>query len=146
MLLIDTYVGPSSIEGTGVFAGEPVQTGEKVWTLNTMFDRLISQDQYLASPKPLRDFIDRYAYFDTGLGAFLLDGDHSRFLNHSDWPAIDFRADGDGYAARDIGQGEELTCNYRDFMAEVTILPPRVPSAAVIGNGHAPGKGHDLNV
>lgn len=144
MLLIDTYVGSSAIEGTGVFAGEPIMAGQHVWTLNPMFDRLISHEQYLASPKPLQDFVDRYAYFDQGLNAFLLDGDHSRFLNHSEWPAIEFRADGDGYATRDIASGEELTCDYRHFMSEVTILPSRVPSATVIAKGHLNGHGPDI--
>ena len=135
MLLIDTYVGSSSIEGTGVFAAEFIRSGQHVWTLNTMFDRLIAQDQYLASPAPLRDFIDRYAYFDATLGAYLLDGDHSRFLNHSSEPLIAFMEDGDGYATRDIASGEELTCNYNDFMSEVTILPSRIPTPHGLANG-----------
>lgn len=136
MLLIDTSVGPSTIEGMGVFTRKPVRAGTRVWTLNPMFDRLISEDDYQSAIKPVRDFIERYAYFDKGLGAYLLDGDHSRFLNHSDTASIHFGDDGDGYAIRDIAAGEELNCNYNDFMGESTISAHHQmaarPSATVV--------------
>lgn len=125
MLLIDTYAAPSLIEGVGVFAAEPVKQGQRVWTLNLEIDRVISPEALGQSTPLFQKFVERYAYFDVGLGGYLLDGDHSRFLNHSEMPAIDFRSDGDGYAARSIAEGEELTCNYNDFMPALVILPSR---------------------
>lgn len=126
MLLIDTFAGPSLIEGVGVFAAEPVRKGSHVWTLDLSIDRIVTPEELDRASPVYQRFIERYAYFDAGLGGYLLDGDHSRFLNHSDDAAIEFRADGDGYARRDIRKGEELTCNYGEFMPSLVILPSRV--------------------
>lgn len=64
------------------------------------------------------------------MGGYLLDGDNARFLNHSLEPNIEFRADADGYALRDIAAHEELGCDYGQFMPEVVILPSRLPARA----------------
>ena len=116
MLLVQTFIAPSAIEGMGVFAAEPIAAGARLWTFNADFDRLVPREALLGLPAPTQCFMERYAYFDVTLGGYLLDGDHSRFLNHCEDPAIAFLADGDGYARRDIAPGEELTCDYRDFM------------------------------
>ncbi|MEE2525228.1 SET domain-containing protein [Hyphobacterium sp. HN65] len=126
MLLIDTYAGPSHIEGVGVFAAQPVRKGARVWTLDLGIDRLISAEELERASPVFQKFVERYAYFDAGLGGYLLDGDHSRFLNHSDDALIEFRSDGDGYARRAIRRGQELTCNYSEFMPQLVILPSRV--------------------
>lgn len=126
MLLIDTYAGPSLIEGVGVFAAQPVRKGTRVWTLDLAIDRVISPSELETASAIFQKFVERYAYFDAGLGGYLLDGDHSRFLNHSDDALIEFRSDGDGYARRSIRRGQELTCNYNDFMPQLVILPSRV--------------------
>ena len=42
MLLIDTYVGPSAIEGVGVFAAEPIRAGQMIYRFAPEFDRLIA--------------------------------------------------------------------------------------------------------
>ncbi|WP_421785925.1 SET domain-containing protein [Hyphobacterium sp.] len=126
MLLIDTYAGPSSIEGVGVFAAESVPAGQRVWTLDLRIDRVFTHEELEHATPLFRQFVERYAYFDPSLNGYLLDGDHSRFLNHSDTSCIEFRADGDGYARRDIHAGEELTCDYAEFMPALVILPSRV--------------------
>lgn len=126
MLLIDTFAGPSSIEGVGVFAAEPVRKGHRVWTLDLRIDRVFEREELENAAPLFRQFVERYAYYDASLGGFLLDGDHSRFLNHSEDSCIEFRADGDGYARRNIRAGEELTCNYAEFMPSLVILPSRV--------------------
>jgi uncharacterized protein len=126
MLLIDTFAGPSLIEGVGVFAAESVRKGTRVWTIDLSIDRVVTAQELDQASPVYQRFIERYAYFDSSLGGYLLDGDHSRFLNHSDDALIEFRADGDGYARRNIRKGEELTCNYSDFMPSLVILPSRV--------------------
>ena len=118
MFLIETYVAPSGIEGVGVFAAEPVAQGALVWTLVPQFDRIVGRQEYEIFPRSVQKFIDRYAYFDSELGAYLLDGDHSRFLNHSETALIQFRSDGNGYLTSAVAPGQELTCNYREFMNE----------------------------
>ncbi|MAK64150.1 MAG: SET domain-containing protein-lysine N-methyltransferase [Maricaulis sp.] len=124
MLLVETYLSPSPLEGLGVFASQFIPKGQKLWALDPAVDILLSPLQVAERPDVYQGFIRRYAYFDRTLGAYLLDGDHARFLNHSDTPNLDFSApDGSGVAVRDIRQGEEILCDYRQFMDEFMLLP-----------------------
>jgi hypothetical protein len=43
MLMVRTYLAPSAIEGLGVFAGEFIERGRLVWTLNPLFDIFIRE-------------------------------------------------------------------------------------------------------
>lgn len=137
MLLIDTFVGPSAIEGVGVFAGEPVGEGQLVWRFDPVIDRVLTRMEMSRLPEPQQAFMQRYAYFDAAMGGYLLDGDNARFLNHSLEPNIEFRADGNGYALRDIAACEELSCDYGLFMPEVVILPSRLTRSPEAG-GRSP--------
>ena len=44
MLLIDTYLDKSPIQGIGVFAKNPIAKGTSIWRLDQRFDRLIEVD------------------------------------------------------------------------------------------------------
>ncbi|PKM07970.1 MAG: hypothetical protein CVV14_06225 [Gammaproteobacteria bacterium HGW-Gammaproteobacteria-4] len=46
--------------------------------------------------------------------------DNARYMNHSDTPNL-IEVDGCNYTARDIAEGEELTCDYRVFDAGLTL-------------------------
>jgi uncharacterized protein len=129
MFLVDTYLSPSPLEGLGVYASQFIPAGQLIWVLDPAVDLVLSPAQIAERPAVYQRFIQRYAYFDTSLGAYLLDGDHARFLNHSGVPNLDFSAhDGSGYAARDIQPGEEILCDYSQFMQDVVLLPPRAIS------------------
>ncbi len=123
MLLVETYLAPSPLEGLGVFASEFIPAGTLVWVLDPDVDIILTEAQLSERPPVYRQYMQRYAYFDRSLGAYLLDGDHARFLNHCGEPNLDFRADGNGEARRDIQPGEEILCDYSQFMAEVVLLP-----------------------
>ena len=132
MLLVETYLSPSPLEGLGVFASHFIAKGQKLWELDPTVDILLSPLQIAERPEVYQGFIRRYAYFDRSLGAYLLDGDHARFLNHSDTPNLDFSAiDGSGVATRDIQEGEEILCDYRQFMEDFMLLPARSNGSAV---------------
>jgi SET domain-containing protein len=127
MLLVETYLQPSPLEGLGVFAGKRIRKGTLVWTLDPATDLILSEAQLADRPPVYRNYIRRYAYFDRGLNAYLLDGDHARFLNHSADPNLDFSGpDGSGIAVRDIAPGEEILCDYGQFMDAVVLLPTPV--------------------
>ncbi|WP_291842100.1 SET domain-containing protein [Maricaulis sp.] len=123
MLLVDTYLAPSPLEGLGVFASEFIPAGTLIWVLDPAVDLILTESQLTERPPVYRQYMQRYAYFDRGLNGYLLDGDHARFLNHSDEPNLDFRADGNGEARRDIHSGEEILCDYSQFMEDVVLLP-----------------------
>ena len=127
MLLIETYVGPSEIEGVGVFAAEPIRAGELIYRFAPEFDRLIARAELASMPESLRRFIDRYSYRHPADPALLvLDADNGRHMNHSAAPNTDFRDAIHGYAIRDIAAGEEITCDYSEFEPDFTMLPSLV--------------------
>jgi hypothetical protein len=121
VMTVRTYVAPSRIEGVGVFAGEPVAKGTVVWRFLPPIDQAYSAADIAAMPPLQQEFLSRYAYWDREVGAFVLCGDHGRFMNHSADPNVEgFYPDGPDrpgvdIARRDIAKGEELTCDYASF-------------------------------
>lgn len=126
MLLIATYLAPSSIEGLGVFAGEDVPRGSLLWALNPKFDIFIHESEIAALPPHMQIFVARYSYPHLDRpGYVVVDADNGRFMNHSLTPNTDFRVFDKGYALVDIVQGDEITCNYHEFdPGFVGFMPP----------------------
>lgn len=116
MLMIDTYVGNSSIQGFGVYAAEPIARGHMLWLLNPKFDIFIVESDIEALPPHMRDYLARYAYPHMEQpGMLVLDSDNGKYMNHSETPNTDFRIFDRGFALVDIAAGEEITCNYFEF-------------------------------
>jgi len=116
MLLVSTYIAPSVIDGVGLFAGEPIERGRLIWSLNPKFDIFIEQREIDAYPPHLQDFMSHYTYPHLEMpGVVILDSDNGRFMNHSPTPNTDFCVFDKGYALVDIAKGEELTSNYHEF-------------------------------
>ena len=116
MLLVDTYVAQSHIEGVGVFAAAPIARGTLIWRFDADFDRLIAREKYEAAPAATKALLDRYAYPSPDRPGFIVyEADNGRFMNHADQPNTDFSEYGGGTALRDIAAGEELTCDYAQF-------------------------------
>lgn len=114
MLLVRTYLDKSRIHGLGVFAGEFIRKGTRIWRFVDGFDRVFTPIQFAQLPKPAQDFIKHHGYrIDR---AILLTVDHDRHMNHSENANAVWR---DGYivASRDIAKGTEITNDYRDFDA-----------------------------
>lgn len=117
MLLIPTYVAPSAIEGVGVFAAEPIAAGARIWLLDPKLDRLVHKDEISSLPPAMQALAARYGYpsgDDPDL--IILELDHGCYMNHSLAPNSRFDTPDGGYAIRDIDAGEEITCDYGDFM------------------------------
>ena len=112
MLLVKTYLDKSDIHGLGVFAGEFIRKGKKIWRFVEGFDRAFSPKQYAKLPKAAKDYIKFYGYRVDGEILLTVDNDHH--MNHSYDANTDWR---DGYivATRDIPKGTELTNDYRLF-------------------------------
>ncbi|ODS00700.1 hypothetical protein AUC68_14020 [Methyloceanibacter methanicus] len=116
MLLINTYVGPSSIEGLGVFADESVPQGALIWQYNPKFDVLVEDTELGALPPNMQTYIARYSYPHLEMPGYrVIDVDNGKYMNHSLTPNTDFRLFDRGYALVDIARGDELTCNYHEF-------------------------------
>jgi SET domain-containing protein len=114
MLLVKTYLDRSAIHGLGVFAGEFIRKGTKIWRFVEGFDRAYSPRQFARLPKPARDFIKFYGYRVDG--EIILTGDHDHYINHSDDPNT-YLHNGYAIARRNIAKGMEITNDYREFDA-----------------------------
>lgn len=126
MLLIPNYVGPSAIEGVGVFAGAPVAKGTIIWTFDERFDRLLTAADIAELDEQQRSFVERYGYPHPPRPELtVLESDNGRFMNHSDSPNAQFTDPAIGWAIRDIAEGEEITCNYAEFEPDFSMLPGR---------------------
>lgn len=109
MMLVDTRVGPSSIDGLGVIATWDIPNGTKIWEFHEGFDRVFSEAQLAALPPWQSEFFKKYCFKFNGSFYYCID--NARFMNHSDNPNAVDRPDGT-YAVRDITAGEEISCNY----------------------------------
>src|SRR4029079_10639793 len=115
MLMVRTYLAPSAIEGLGVFAGESLERGRLVWSLNPLFDIFIRESEIETLPQHMQEFIDRYSWTHREIpGVVMLESDYGKFMNHSLTPNTDFRVFDKGFALTDIALGEEITCNYHE--------------------------------
>ena len=111
MLKVKTYVGPSTIEGVGLFAAEFITAGTLIFQEDE-YTQFITREDYNNMSEIQREFIDRYSYFNGGVYKVSMDND--RFTNHSSTPnTIDL---GDVTIARlNIREGEEITADYKDL-------------------------------
>ncbi|TPN83115.1 SET domain-containing protein-lysine N-methyltransferase [Mesorhizobium sp. CU2] len=119
MLLVDTYLDKSAIQGIGVFARNRIAKGTLVWKLDARFDRRIPVDTYESQTGPIKSYLDRYSYPDRRDPSFIVfEADDARYMNHDDDPNCDVSTPEETYALRDIAPGEELTCSYHHFFED----------------------------
>ena len=139
MMIVPTYVGPSEIEGVGVFAAEPIPAGTAIWTLDERFDHLFKASDLEGLAPLQQQFVERYGYpHMTREGITVVEFDNGRFMNHTQRPNTDFTDANVGWARRDIAAGEELTCDYSEFDPTFTMLPGRnFVAKSTNGSGHA---------
>jgi SET domain-containing protein len=135
MMTVRSYLGPSAIEGLGVFCRDPIAKGQVIWRHDPLLDLRVPLARLADYPENVRAFIERYAYADLRDPAMLvLESDEGKFMNHSSRPNTDFRGRDEGFALVDIPAGTEITCDYGEFCEEdaVVMQPPR---HAVHGGG-----------
>lgn len=119
MIIVPTYLEKSGIHGFGVFAVDHIRKGAKVWEFNPLFDIRITEDEFEKLPPSVKQEIEIHIYQPDKGGILYYESTMGKYMNHSREPNVDFSEVGVGWATRDIAAGEELTCDYRHFMAEV---------------------------
>ena len=131
MMLVRTYAAPSAVEGVGVFAAEKIRKGTLIWQYQPSFDRLVPAEMLLTASPVIQEFLRKYAYpAHDEPGMLVIEVDNGRLMNHSEEPNTDFTKITEGYAIRDIADGEELLCDYREFDPEFELLPSLVAEHA----------------
>jgi SET domain-containing protein len=127
MMMVRSYLGPSTIEGLGVFSHTDIRKGQLIWLYDPGFDVSFMVSDIERAPKHFREFMDRYTYpHPEDAERVVLDCDEGRFMNHSDDPAMDLSNPSRGVATRDIPAGTEITCDYGQFVhGPLEMQPPR---------------------
>lgn len=127
MLLVSTYVAPSSIEGVGLFAAEDIPAGTAIWRFDRSFDLLLSPDDVARLDDVQAAYVERYGYsYEADRSYIVIESDNGRFMNHSETPNTDFSQSGTGTALIDIPAGAEILCDYGEFEPGFTILPGKM--------------------
>ncbi|HEX3756152.1 MAG TPA: SET domain-containing protein [Rhizomicrobium sp.] len=113
MFVVQTYVAPSTIHGSGVFAGEDIEEGQPIWQFAPGLDLVVPFDVIARAPEAFRDYMEMYAYVSPQVaGGMILSCDHAKFINHADEPNTIIQ--GPVTLARcAIRKGQEITCDYR---------------------------------
>lgn len=122
MLLVKTKIGPSKIDGMGLFAGQFIPKGTPIWKLKRGFDLKYGETELNQLAQPARDqFLHYcYSYCDEISHTYVLCADDYRFLNHSVYfniinTEVVGEEEGIDIAFKDIQAGEELVCDCREF-------------------------------
>lgn len=123
MLLVRTELRQSSIHGFGVFAREPIARGVKVWEFHPLLDVKIPPEVFDALPPAAREEIEIHLYEPEAGGPLYYEATMGKYMNHSRTPNVDFSQVDAGWAVCDIAAGDELTCDYRTFMADCSGIP-----------------------
>ena len=115
MMMVDTEVRPSAIQGLGTFLLQPVKKGDLIWRFDPRLDRIYSETEIAGLPEHMQRFMRTYSTWHEELKLWILCGDNGRHFNHSDTPntvslGVGF---GDDVAAEDLDAGTELTTDYR---------------------------------
>lgn len=125
MLLVKSFLKFSEIHGVGCFTAEDIKAGQVVWKLDPLFDVEFDEDILKSSGASVAEFLKTYAYgqVNGSKKTYILCGDHSRHMNHSENPNLIEAGNGNALnvALRDIKAGEELTCDYNSFDTDASL-------------------------
>lgn len=112
-MLVKTCIGESDASGIGLFAGEAILEGTRMWVFDGRVDKFYSKYDLSGMPCAALAMLTHYGQF-TDTGDLLLCGDDARFANHSETPSM-LNMETFAIAARDLAQGDEITEDYRTF-------------------------------
>ncbi len=120
MIIVPTYLDKSPIQGFGVFASGFIPKGAKVWEFNSLFDICFTEEEFEKLPDSVKQEIEIHLYQPEDSGLLYYESTMGKYMNHSREPNVDFSEVGVGWATRDIHPNDEMTCDYRHFMADVS--------------------------
>ena len=116
MLVVKTFLKETQNKGIGLFAGEFIPEGKRIW-VNEIFFTVDFEKEIIDNlfPELAKEFLEKYAWTKDG-ETYHLAIDNERFVNHSETPNVgENKVDESMVALRDIQEGEEILYNYRDF-------------------------------
>lgn len=86
MILVKTKIGPSKINGIGLFANQFILKGTPTWKFQPGFDLKVDKSELANLFEPAKEQFLKYAYLNPKTNKYILCFDDARFFNHSDNP------------------------------------------------------------
>ena len=123
MMTVKNYVAPSDIQGVGVFAGEDIARGTRIYEFVEGIDIVMTRDEAASYGPEFARFMRIFAYVEPADKTMVISVDNSRFMNHAEDPNTVWD-ENFGWATRDIHCGEEITCDYFTFWFEPPFADP----------------------
>ena len=117
MLLVPTFLAPSSIHGIGVFAEVAIDKGTTVYVFNPILDKMFTASEKQKLPAYAQEWVDDHAFL-TSSNLWIIAADNDNYSNHSSTPNLvevpssEPKITLDLVAATDIPAGTELTQDY----------------------------------
>lgn len=114
MMHIKYKLADSSISGVGLFAGQDIASGNRIYTPNPVLDVDIDEATFENLSKSEQEEIKYYGYFNSFTNKWHVAFDVIRFLNHGNKGSANVSQDESMVmrAVRDITAGEELLQDY----------------------------------
>ena len=127
MLLVKTKIGPSQIDGIGLFADEFIPRGTIIWRFTPGFDLRFTLETLANFPRQVQEHIYKYGWKSARPDHYCHASDHAKVFNHAESPnALSEHHDGEEevitVALRDIERGEEITDDYSAYTARGSSL------------------------
>jgi hypothetical protein len=123
MMLVETELRASEIQGIGIFLVEAVRKGQVIWKFDSRVDRVYTNAELDGLPDVTSAFLRRFSTWHEPTQLWVLCGDNGRHFNHSDAPntVSNGIAFGEDVAAEDLPAGTELTSDYRTICDRIRI-------------------------
>lgn len=114
MLQVRTYIGPSPIQGIGLFAKEFIPKDTLIWRFTPGFDFTLNKKYALRKLNEIeREFVFNNCSVSNGRILFYI-GDGADRMNHSNHPNT-YEIEDEVFAAVDIFPDREIVANYNSF-------------------------------
>ncbi|MGZ8999433.1 MAG: SET domain-containing protein [Allosphingosinicella sp.] len=115
MMMVETELRPSGIQGIGIYLLEDVRKGQLIWSFDSRVDRVYTEAELAGLPVATSEFLKRFSTWHEPTKLWVLCGDNGRHFNHSETPNTVSHgiAFGEDVAAEDLAAGTELTSDYR---------------------------------
>jgi hypothetical protein len=85
-----------------------------------LFNIRFTEEEFERLPAAVRNEIESHLYQPEGGGLLFYEATMGKYMDHEREPNVGFSEAGVGVATRDIAAADEFTCDYRDFMADVS--------------------------
>ena len=123
MMMVETELRPSAIQGIGIFLLQDVRQGDVIWRFDSRVDRVYAEAELDGLPPSTSAFLKRFSTWHEPTRLWVLCGDNGRHFNHSDTPntVSNGIAFGEDVAASDLIAGTELTSDYRTICDRMRI-------------------------